>query len=159
MASKFKNSSMIGTRIREHRERLNLTRPELAKLADVSLSALQGWEMNEREPQASIIITLAGILGIDSGYLLTGIQPQKSLNVVRESSPVYTDKPSLQEGEVIVNKAKLQEAIETLEEVLEITQREMKPAGKAQMVWAFYELLTQEKSEKEKMVGLLKLVA
>lgn len=115
--------------------------------------------MNEREPQASIIITLAGILGIDSGYLLTGIQPQKSLNVVRESSPVYTDKPSLQEGEVIVNKAKLQEAIETLEEVLEITQREMKPAGKAQMVWAFYELLTQEKSEKEKMVGLLKLVA
>lgn len=150
---------MIGTRIREHRERLNLTRPELAKLADVSLSALQGWEMNEREPQASIIITLAGILGIDSGYLLTGIQPQKSLNVVRESSPVYTDKPSLQEGEVIVNKAKLQEAIETLEEVLEITQREMKPAGKAQMVWAFYELLTQEKSEKEKMVGLLKLVA
>lgn len=159
MASKFKNSSMIGTRIREHRERLNLTRPELAKLADVSLSALQGWEMNEREPQASIIITLAGILGIDSGYLLTGVQPQKSLNVVRESSPAYTDKPRLQEGEVIVNKAKLEEALETLEEVLEITQREMKPAGKAQMVWAFYELLTQEKSEKEKMVGLLKLVA
>lgn len=150
---------MIGTRIREHRERLNLTRPELAKLADVSLSALQGWEMNERAPQASIIITLAGILGIDSGYLLTGIQPQKSLNVVRESSPVYTDKPSLQEGEVIVNKAKLQEAIETLEEVLEITHKEMKPAGKAQMIWAFYELLTQDNSQKEKMIGLLKLVA
>ncbi|MEN2899026.1 hypothetical protein NJNGDCLN_00633 [Mannheimia haemolytica] len=72
---------------------------------------------------------------------------------------MYATKPQTEEGEVVVIKAKLQEAIETLEEVLEITQREMKPAGKAQMVWAFYELLTQEKSEKEKMVGLLKLVA
>lgn len=159
MKVKFKNISLMGSRIREERERAGRTRNELADTLGVSLSTLQLWESNEREPQASMVIALAEELGVDAGYLLTGIQPQKSLNVVRESSPTYTDKPRLQEGEVIVNKAKLEEALETLEEVLEITQREMKPAGKAQMVWAFYELLTQEKSEKEKMVGLLKLVA
>lgn len=72
MASKFKNNSLIGNRIREYRERLNLTRPELAKAVDVSLSALQGWEMNEREPQASMIITIAKELGVTPNYLLTG---------------------------------------------------------------------------------------
>ncbi|MDG6895074.1 helix-turn-helix domain-containing protein [Volucribacter amazonae] len=72
MASKFKNSSLIGNRIREHREKLNLTRPELAKAVDVSLSALQGWEMNEREPQASMIIKIAETLNVSPNYLLTG---------------------------------------------------------------------------------------
>ncbi|WP_412778991.1 XRE family transcriptional regulator [Canicola haemoglobinophilus] len=78
---KFKNNSLIGNRIREQRERLNLTRPELAKAVDVSLSALQGWEMNEREPQASMIITIANELGVTPNYLLTGEddQPKKTI--------------------------------------------------------------------------------
>ncbi len=78
MASKFKNNSLIGSRIREHREKLNLTRPELAKAVDVSLSALQGWEMNEREPQASMIITIAKELKVTPNYLLTGEEGQSS---------------------------------------------------------------------------------
>lgn len=47
MTSKFKNKSQIGNRIRLHREKLNLTRPELAKAIDVSLSALQGWKQTK----------------------------------------------------------------------------------------------------------------
>ncbi|GAB1660876.1 helix-turn-helix domain-containing protein [Mannheimia haemolytica] len=159
MKVKFKNISLMGSRIRDERERAGRTRNELADTLGVSLSTLQLWESNEREPQASMVITLAEELGVDAGYLLTGVKPQKSLNIIREPQHTYNEKPQIGDGEVVVIKAKLQEAIETLEEVLEITHKEMKPAGKAQMIWAFYELLTQEKSEKEKMVGLLKLVA
>ncbi|MDO9663826.1 XRE family transcriptional regulator, partial [Glaesserella parasuis] len=51
---------------------------------DVSLSALQNWEMNEREPQASMIIKIAEFLGVAPNYLLTGeqSQPQEAKSIV-----------------------------------------------------------------------------
>ncbi|WP_084724302.1 helix-turn-helix domain-containing protein [Muribacter muris] len=59
MKVKFENSSQIGSRIRERRERLKRSRNELADTLGVSLSTLQLWETDEREPQASMIITIA----------------------------------------------------------------------------------------------------
>ncbi|KGQ36112.1 hypothetical protein JP34_01090 [Gallibacterium anatis] len=99
MASKFKNKSMIGNRIREQREKLGLTRPELAKAIDVSLSALQNWEINEREPQASMIITIAKELGVTPNYLLTGEEKQ-SIKEVNES---LLEQKEIQEINLIPN--------------------------------------------------------
>lgn len=84
MTEKFKNKSMIGNRIREQREKLGLSRNEMADRLDVSLSALQNWEMNEREPQASMIIKIAEFLGVAPNYLLTGeqSQPQEAKSIV-----------------------------------------------------------------------------
>ncbi len=50
----------------------------------VSLSALQGWETDEREPQASMIIKMAQLLGVTPNYLLTGeqSQPQEAKGIV-----------------------------------------------------------------------------
>ncbi len=150
----------FGNRIEQSRKNAKLSKSEVCDaLGGIAISTLQAWEADTREPPISKLMALSQILNVEPCYLLTGERHSQSLNVTREPQPVYATKPQTEEGEVVVIKAKLQEAIETLEEVLEITQREMKPAGKAQMVWAFYELLTQEKSEKEKMVGLLKLVA
>lgn len=76
MNEKFKKPISLGERVRFERERLRLTRPELAKMIGVSLSALQGWETNEREPQASMIIKIAETLDVTPNYLLTGEQSQ-----------------------------------------------------------------------------------
>ncbi|UKH19844.1 XRE family transcriptional regulator [Actinobacillus pleuropneumoniae] len=76
MAEKFKNKSMIGNRVREQREKLGLSRNEMADRLGVSLSALQNWEINEREPQASMIIKMAELLGVTPNYLLTGEQSE-----------------------------------------------------------------------------------
>lgn len=72
MKIKFKNTSMIGSRIREQRESIGLTRNELADTLGVSLSTMQLWENDEREPQASMIITIAKELRTTPNYLLTG---------------------------------------------------------------------------------------
>ncbi|WP_109059440.1 XRE family transcriptional regulator [Aggregatibacter aphrophilus] len=72
MKVKFKNTSLIGNRIREERERIGKSRNELADRLGLSLSTLQLWETNEREPQASMIIVIAKELGVSPSYLLTG---------------------------------------------------------------------------------------
>ena len=85
MKIKFKNESKIGNRIREKREDLKRSRNELAETLGISLSALQAWEMNEREPQASMIITIANELGVTPNYLLTGEEPTTNENFVRKA--------------------------------------------------------------------------
>lgn len=82
MDGKFKNKLSLGDRIRRHRERLNLTRPKLAKEVGTSLSSLQSWEMNDREPQASMIIAIATALGITPSYLLTGDGEQEEMKKI-----------------------------------------------------------------------------
>lgn len=72
MTTKFKNKTLIGNRIRQQRELLKISRNDMAKKLDVSLSALQNWEINEREPQASMIIKIAETLNVSPNYLLTG---------------------------------------------------------------------------------------
>ena len=83
MKVKFKNTSLIGNRIREERERIGKSRNELADRLGLSLSTLQLWETNEREPQASMIIVIAKELGVSPSYLLTGKtnETKKEVNV------------------------------------------------------------------------------
>lgn len=79
MKIKFKNTSLIGNRIREEREKTGRSRNELADTLGVSLSTLQLWETNEREPQASMILTIAEVLGVSPAYLLMGENATKTI--------------------------------------------------------------------------------
>ncbi|MFP4733345.1 XRE family transcriptional regulator [Pasteurella multocida] len=86
MRIKFKNNSSIGNRIRELREQKKISRNAMAEKLSLSLSALQNWETNQTEPQASMIITLAKELGVSPNYLLTGEDiPERILHVKSES--------------------------------------------------------------------------
>ncbi|MGX2951627.1 XRE family transcriptional regulator [Ursidibacter sp. B-7004-1] len=99
MTDKFKKKSMIGNRIREQREKLGLSRNEMADRLDVSLSALQNWEINEREPQASMIIKIAEFLGVTPNYLLTGEQsePQEAKGIVARAFEILEKERSEQD--------------------------------------------------------------
>ncbi|WNY77332.1 helix-turn-helix transcriptional regulator [Pasteurella multocida] len=73
MKPKFKNEFNIGTRIKECREKLGLSRNAVCDmLGGISLTTLTLWEKNEREPQAGVLIKLASILTTTPTYLLTG---------------------------------------------------------------------------------------
>ncbi|HGO5810898.1 TPA: helix-turn-helix domain-containing protein [Mannheimia haemolytica] len=131
-----------------------------AQKLEVSPPTVTRWIKGEADPSRTNLIKISEALDVSLEWLATGKGREKrEFNIIKDTQPNYTSKLQTKDGEIVVNKAKLQEAIETLEEVLEITNKEMKPAGKAQMIWAFYELLTQDNSQKEKMIGLLKLVA
>ncbi|WP_066113102.1 helix-turn-helix domain-containing protein [Gallibacterium salpingitidis] len=73
MKPKFKNEFNIGTRIKECREALGLSRNVVCDmLGGISLTTLTLWEKNEREPQAGVLIKLAEILKTTPTYLLAG---------------------------------------------------------------------------------------
>ncbi|RRN04655.1 transcriptional regulator [Bibersteinia trehalosi] len=59
---------------------------------------------------------------------------------------------------ITVSRQRFITAISTLEEILEITHKTMKPEAKAQMVLMIYELLSEE-SANEKIIEMMKLVA
>lgn len=82
----------------------------------------------------------------------------KPTMIVNEPTTAYQTKPNVDTGEILVNKQRLITAISTLEEILEITHKTMKPEAKAQMVLMIYELLSEE-SANEKIIEMIKLVA
>lgn len=83
---------------------------------------------------------------------------QRDPTEASEPTTAYQTKPNVETGEILVNKQRLITAISTLEEILEITHKTMKPEAKAQMVLMIYELLSEE-SANEKIIEMIKLVA
>lgn len=64
--------TMLGIRCRQRRDELKLSRNKVADMVGVSLSTLQAWENQEREPTASDIIKLANALSVSASWLLSG---------------------------------------------------------------------------------------
>ncbi|MEN3258650.1 helix-turn-helix transcriptional regulator [Sodalis endosymbiont of Spalangia cameroni] len=64
--------SGIGTRCKGRRSQLGISRNIIAQRINVSLSTLQAWENQEREPSASDIILLADALDVAPSWLLIG---------------------------------------------------------------------------------------
>lgn len=92
MKPKFKNELSIGTRIKECREELQLSRNFVCKKLDnLALSTLQKWEMNEREPSAGMIVRLAKILQTTPTYLLTGEDKTGALANIVQGERYYVD--------------------------------------------------------------------
>lgn len=60
----------FGTRLKEKREALGITQPQLAKTLGVSQSAVGSWETDVNSPRATILYDLFEILHCDANYLL-----------------------------------------------------------------------------------------
>lgn len=60
----------VGHRIRDAREKLDMSQHELAKLLDITAGAVGQWELGITIPRAQTIIKLTGILGVSYEYLM-----------------------------------------------------------------------------------------
>jgi transcriptional regulator with XRE-family HTH domain len=61
---------MVNAMIRAAREKLGLTRAELASQAGVSVRNIENWEQGHRRPRIDVVLRLASILGIKSDDML-----------------------------------------------------------------------------------------
>lgn len=59
----------FGTRLRDKRNELNITQPQLAKMLGVSQSAVGSWETGVNSPRATLLYNLFDILHCDANYL------------------------------------------------------------------------------------------
>lgn len=69
--------NILGNIIKKEREKLNLSREELAQKLGVSYSAIAMYERGEREPNSSLLIKLCKIFNCSMDYLM-GIIPIKN---------------------------------------------------------------------------------
>jgi len=83
----------IGGRLREEREHLGLSQPELAEIAETSRHTVMSWEQGKTSPDAARLIKM-GVAGMDVVYILTGqrggvLAPDESalLDNYRHSAP------------------------------------------------------------------------
>ena len=61
----------IGVRLREERERLGMSQPKFAAIAQTTKQTLFSWETEKTEPTASQLAAFADA-GVDAVYILTG---------------------------------------------------------------------------------------
>lgn len=62
----------IGARLREERERVGLSQPEMGEVGGVTKLTQLNYEKGERMPDAAYLSVLHESLGIDVSYILTG---------------------------------------------------------------------------------------
>lgn len=70
----------IGYRIKEARERLNLTQTELGKKVGVTGSAITNYEKETSHPKEQIIYKLMEVLRVDANYLFQDCMPASTKN-------------------------------------------------------------------------------
>lgn len=82
--------NILGNIIKKEREKLNLSREELAQKLGVSYSAIAMYERGEREPNSSLLIKLCKIFNCSMDYLM-GIIPIKNPKEELEKELYYFD--------------------------------------------------------------------
>ena len=63
------NKISFGSRLKEKRESLNITQPQLAEMLGVSKGAIGNWETDVNSPRATLLYDLFDILHCDANYL------------------------------------------------------------------------------------------
>lgn len=71
---------MIPERIKELREKNNLTQSSLAKKLNVTRSSVNAWEMGISVPSTALIVELAKLFQVSTDYLL-GLNKNVSLDI------------------------------------------------------------------------------
>ena len=71
----------LAEKIRYLRDSLRITQSELAKMLDMTRSAVNSWEMGLSIPSTQYIVELAKIFGVSTDYLL-GVKETASVSVV-----------------------------------------------------------------------------
>ncbi|WP_051711583.1 transcriptional regulator [Andreprevotia chitinilytica] len=138
----------IGARIKRARAALGLTQDALAVLAgSPSKRGIQENESGNTMPGGQIIGTLV-CAGVNANWLLTGEGSMllAELQAATPTAPFET--------------ARLQLALEAVEEGLAATSRTMPPDKKAELILAVYDLLDDvDATSKGKILRLVKLAA
>lgn len=83
----------FGTRLKEKRESLGITQPQLAEMLGVSKGAIGNWETDVNSPRATLLYDLFDILHCDANYLFQD-----------ETREIYKDKATPEEFENIIKK-------------------------------------------------------
>lgn len=83
----------FGSRLKEKREALGITQPQLAKMLNVSKGAIGNWETDINSPRATLLYDLFDILHCDANYLFQD-----------ETKDLYKDEATPDEFEKIIKK-------------------------------------------------------
>lgn len=83
----------LGMRLKEKREALGITQPQLAKMLNVSKGAIGNWETDVNSPRAALLYDLFEILQCDANYLFQD-----------ETRELYKDEASPEEFNKIIKK-------------------------------------------------------
>ena len=83
----------FGTRLKEKREALGITQPQLAKMLNVSKGAIGNWETDVNSPRATLLYDLFEILHCDANFLFQD-----------ETKELYRDEATPEEFEKIIKK-------------------------------------------------------
>lgn len=73
----------FGGKLREVRERRNITLKEVAALAGVSESLVSQIERNKVSPSIDTLLTIADVLGVDHEYLFSDYKKSKSVSILK----------------------------------------------------------------------------
>lgn len=131
----------FGERLREERLRLNLSQTAFGATAGVTKKSQMLYEAGERSPDGVYLAAIAAA-GADVLYILTGSHSHK---VAVPTSGM--DMP------------RFQLAIEAVEEGLVAAKRTMKPAKKAELFLAVYDMMGEPSVTKARVLKLVKLAA
>lgn len=71
---------MIGNRIKETREKNNLTQSALSKKLGISRSAVNAWEMGISVPSAQYLVELSELFNVSTDYLL-GLSEKETIDI------------------------------------------------------------------------------
>ena len=82
----MKIPAFTATRGRVHREKMGITKEELARLSYISRSALANYESGLREPKGAIIVNIATALNTTTDYLLGRTETREALEMEVESA-------------------------------------------------------------------------
>lgn len=83
----------FGTRLKEKRESLGITQPQLAEMLNVSKGAIGNWETDVNSPRAALLYNLFEILHCDANYLFQD-----------KTRELYKNEASPEEFENIIKK-------------------------------------------------------
>lgn len=75
---------MLGARIAALRRQRKMSQGELAKMLNISPSAVGMYEQGRREPSLETIVDMARIFGVTADYLLTGVPAEQEQEALQE---------------------------------------------------------------------------
>jgi transcriptional regulator with XRE-family HTH domain len=135
-------NSPVGDRLREERNKRGLSQQALGDLVGSAKRTVIDWEKGATSPSAVQLSALAGA-GFDVLYVVTG---EHNIQLSKEQPVVFSD------------HARLQLAIEAVEEGLAEIKRKLPPAKKAELIVAAYELMAQPEQAKN-VIRLVRVAA
>lgn len=140
------NFDSLFLRLAHERKRLGLTQAEAGDACGVSREMWSRYE-KDKASMGCDVLALFAAAGADVNYILTGVRVEVS---PAPASP----------GELTSEQsARLQLAIEAVEEGLLLIKRKLTPEKKARVILAAFDLLSESETAKSKVVELIRLVA